>query len=184
MGMSFLQPDGNQNANKDELARFIGMFRARPMPSVVAKLDILLQLHRFNDPRIAPFLLAVTADPSEPNEVRIDALKRLGDGPQFAPFRRSAVEVILQILREGASLDLRVQATRALAELIDVEGVLTTLGDLVLDPAEAIDVRYAAFSSLEWGSPNPKCVDLLRQLTADETFGPSAKSLLSQWNLP
>lgn len=166
-----------------EAARLIEAFRARPTPSVVAKRDMLLQLSQLDDPRIVPFLLAVIADPREPNQVRIDALKRLSDGPRLAPYRRPVAEAITRLLREGASLDLRLQATLTLAELTGVDGVLTTLGDLALDPAETIDVRYAAFTSLERGGPTPECVALLRQLTADETFGHAARSLLSRWKL-
>lgn len=181
--MSFPQLGANGEPGLSEAARLIEAFRARPTLSVVAKLDMLLQLGQLDDPVIVPFLVVVVTDPAEPNEVRIGALKRLGDRPRLALDRRPVAEAIMRLLGESASLDLRLQATLALAELTDVEGVLTTLGDIALNPAETIDVRYAAFTSLEWGGPRPECVALLRQLTADETFGHSARSLLSRWKL-
>ena len=179
--MSIPKPDGYRDPGERE--RLIAAFRARPTLSVIAKLDLLLRLDRLNDPRVALFLLSVLSDPGEANQVRIDALKRLSDGPQAISNRQPLAEAILQILSQGASLDLRLQAALALAELTDVDGVLTTLGSLALDPAETIDVRYAAFSSLEAAGPTPQCLAFLRQLAADETFGPSAKCLLSRWTL-
>jgi len=119
----------------------------------------------------------------EQREVRVDALKRLSNGSPLAPDHRPLAETILRVLNEGGSPDLCLQATLALAELTDVDGVLTTLGDLVLEEAEAIDVRYAAFTSLERGGSTPECIAILRCLTADETFGRAASSLLSRWQL-
>jgi len=146
-------------------------------------LDILLQLGQLDDPHIVPFLVAVVADPHEPNWVRIDALKRLGDRPRLALDRQLVPEAIMRLLQEEASLDLRLQATLTLAEFTDVDGVLTSLGGLALDPAEPIEVRYAAFTSLERGGPTPESIVLLRQLTADETFGHAARNLLARWKL-
>ncbi len=179
--MRFMQRDVNGDSDGVETARLIAAFRARPTPSVLAKRDILLQLGQLDEPGIGPFLLAVVADPCEPDEVRIDALKQLSDAPRLAPCRQPVAEEIMRLLREDASQGVRLQAALALADLTDVDGVLTTLGGLALDPAETIDVRYAAFTSLGRGGPTPECVALLRQLTADETFGRSAGSLLSQW---
>lgn len=181
--MSIPKLDANQDPGLGEAARLIEAFRTRPTPSVLAKLDMLLQLGQLDDPHIVPFLLAVVEDPAERNEVRIDALKRLGDGPRLAPDRRAVAEAITQLVHDGAGLDLRLQATLALAELTDVDGVLATLGVLALDPAETIDVRYAAFTSLERNGPTPEGVALLRQLTVDETFGHAATSLLLRWKL-
>jgi hypothetical protein len=183
MTMNFLQKGTNEDPVLDKAARLIQAFRARPTPSVLAKRDILLQLGRLDHPGIVPFLLDVVADPAEPNKVRIDALKRLVDRPRLASYHQPVAEAIMQVLRESASLDLRLQVTLALAELTQVDGVLATLGGLALDPAETIDVRYTAFTSLERGGPTPECVALLRQLTADETFGHAARSLLARWKL-
>lgn len=181
--MKFPQSGANGNLNRGEAARLIQAFRARPRPSVLAKQDMLLQLGQLDDPQIVPFLVAVVTDPAEPNEVRIDALKRLSDGLRLALDRRPVVEAIMRVLREDANLDLRLQGALALAELTEVDGVLTALGGLALDPAETIDVRYAAFTSLERGGPTPESIALLRRLMADETFGRAARSLLSRWKL-
>jgi hypothetical protein len=75
------------------------------------------------------------------------------------------------------------QAVFTLGEFTDVNGVLTILGGLALDPAEEIDIRYAAFTALERCGPTAECVALLHQLTVDETFADAARSLLSRWQL-
>jgi hypothetical protein len=181
--MNFPPLDANEKPDLGETVRLIKAFRTRPTPSVLAKRDILLQFSRLDHPGIVPFLLTVVADPAEPNQVRIDALKRLSDGPRLAPYRQEVAQAITRLLHDSASLDLRLQGALALAELTEVDGVLTTLGDLALDPAETIDVRYAAFTSLERGGPTPESITLLRRLTADDTFGHAARSLLSRWKL-
>ena len=48
---------------------------------------------------------------------------------------------------------------------------------------ESIDLRYAAFTSLERAGPTPECVALLRQLSNNETLGPSSRSVLSAWHI-
>jgi len=53
----------------------------------------------------------------------------------------------------------------------------------VLDVREQIDLRYSAFTSFERAGPTDECVQILRQLSADETLGHSARSLLSMWHL-
>lgn len=181
--MNFLQKGTNGNPGRDKAAWLIEAFRTQPTPSVLAKRDILLQLDRLDDPGIVPFLLTVVANPAEPNKIRIDALKRLSDGPRLASYRQEVAGAIIRLLHDSASLDLRLQGTLALAELTEVEGVLTILGGLALDPAETLDVRYAAFTSLERGGPTPESITLLRRLTADDTFGHAASSLLSRWKL-
>jgi hypothetical protein len=186
--MSFPQQDKNGDQYLSEAARLIEAFREKPTPSVLAKRDLLLRLAQLDDPHtgphIVPFLLVVMGDRSEPNEVRIDTLRLLSDGVQLGPYRQAVADAILRLLAKGANLELRLQATLALAELTDVDGVLTTLGGLVLNSAETIDVRYAAFTSLERGGPKPASVALLRRLARDETFGRSAESMLVRWHLP
>jgi len=58
---------------------------------------------------------------------------------------------------------------------------VTTLGGLALDPDELIDLRYSAFTSLQRAGPTAECVALVQQLSADETLGGCARSLLSLW---
>jgi len=175
MSLSFRQPDTNQ------VTRLIKAFRVQPAPSMGARLDILLRLAQLDDARIGPLLLAAVADLDELGEVRINALKWLRDTPRLTPDHRAVAATILSAVQAGNSPDLRLQAAFTLEDFTDVDGVLTTLGGLALDPAELIDVRYAAFTSLEHGGPTPECVTLLGQLTADETFGDAARSLLSRW---
>jgi hypothetical protein len=164
----------------NETARLIDAFRARPTPLLSTKLDILLQLAQIDDPSIVVFLLTVVAAPDEPTEVRINALNWLSDDPRFARHRAAVAEVLIRLLRADTDMNVRLQATFALAGLTDIAGVLTAIGNLALNPEEMIDIRYAAFTSLERCGPAPECAALLRQLTADETFGVSATSLLSK----
>jgi hypothetical protein len=166
-----------------EAAQLIEAFREKPTPSVLAKRDLLLRLAQVDDAHIVPFLLVVVADQCEPNEVRIDALRWLNDGPRLGLYPPLVADAIMRLLSDGNDLELRLQATLALAEFTNVDGVLTTLGRLVLNSAEMIDVRYAAFTSLERGGPTTECIALLRLLARDETFGHSAQSLLVRWHL-
>jgi hypothetical protein len=146
-------------------------------------LDVLLDLERLRDPRIVPFLLHVLSDRQEPAEVRIHVLKRLRNGTLAKELRPTVAHAIAQVVADRTSPDLRLHAALALAEFTDVDGVPATLGSLALDASEPLDLRYSAFTSLERAGPTPKCVALLRQLSADETLGPSARSLLSTWQL-
>jgi hypothetical protein len=101
----------------------------------------------------------------------------------MAAYHRPVADAIIRLLSDGTDVELRLQATLALAEFTDVDGVLSTLGRLVQDSMETIDMRYAAFTSIENGGPTPEGIALIRQLTADETFGDSARSLLIRWHL-
>ena len=75
------------------------------------------------------------------------------------------------------------QASLALGEFTDIEGVPTWLGGLALDPDEPIDLRYSAFTSLQRAGASPECVALVRKLTTDGVLGRSARRLLSLWRL-
>jgi hypothetical protein len=167
----------------DEVGRLIETFRARPRSSVRSKLDVLLDLERVRDARVVPFLLDVLADQREATPVRIHVLKRLRNG-NLPPVHRPAVgEVILRILSDRSSPDLRVQAVLAVAEFTDIQGVPTVLGHLTLDPDEPLDVRFSAFTSLQRAGPTTECVTVFRQLLLDEAFGRSARRVLSLWRL-
>ncbi len=167
----------------DEAERLIETFKARAASSVPSKLDALMDVERLSDARIVPFLLHVLADQSEPTEVRIHLLKRLRDRRCIPGCRQPVAEAILQILSDHSSPDLRLQTALALAEFTDIDGVPATLGGLALDPDETIEVRYSAFTSLQRAGPTTECVALLRELSADEALGPSARSVLSSWHL-
>jgi hypothetical protein len=167
----------------DEVEQLTKTYESHAASSVVSKLGVLIDLEALRDPRIVPFLLRVLADRREPTEVRIHVLKRLRNGRLSPENRPLVAHVILEVVSDRSSPDLRLQASLALAEFTDIEGVLTRLGRLALDSDEPIDLRYSAFTSLQRAGSTPECVTLLRELTTDGTLGRSARSLLSLWRL-
>jgi hypothetical protein len=167
----------------DEVGQFIETFRARATSSARSKLDALLDLERFEDPRVLRVLLDVLADREELTSVRIHVLKRLRNGNPAAINRRVIAEVMLRVLVAESAPDLRVQAALALGEFADIHGVPTRLGRLAFDPDESIDVRFSALTSLQRAGPTAECVAALRRLLADESLGRSARSVLSLWRL-
>jgi hypothetical protein len=166
-----------------EVGLLIETFRTRATSSARSKLDTLLDLERFHDARIVRFLLDVLADQSELTALRIHVLKRLRNGNLRPAHRPAIAEVILRVLSDDSSQDLRVQPELALAEFADIHGVPTRLGSLALDPDETIDLRFSAFTSLQRAGPSTECVAVLRQLLTDESLGPSARTILSLWRL-
>jgi HEAT repeat protein len=166
----------------DEVERLIQVFTARgARASAAAKLDVLLDLERLRDSRIVFFLLHLLEDPSQPTEVRVHVLKRLRNGPLTADDRAKFARALRQLLSSGSSLDLRLQAALALGELTEIAGVLPALGALALEPHESIDLRYAAFTSLERAGPTTECVSILRQLSNDDLLGGAVRSVLVCW---
>ena len=168
----------------DEVERLIQVFSARgATASAAAKLDVLLDLERLRDRRVVFFLLQLLGDPSQPAEVRVHVLKRLRNGPLTADDRVTVAGALRQLLSSGSSLNLRLQAALALGEFPQIAGVLPALGTLALEPHESIDLRYAAFTSLERAGPTTECVNLLRQLLNDDMLGCAARSVLVRWRL-
>jgi hypothetical protein len=168
----------------DEVERLIQVFSARrAMASAATKLDVLLDLERLRDRRVVFFLLQLVGDPSQPAEVRVHVLKRLRNGPLTADDRVKFACALRQLLSSGSSLDLRLQAALALAEFTDIAGVLPALGALALEAHESIDLRFAAFTSLERAGPTAECVNLLRQLSTDDMLGCAVRSVLKRWRL-
>ena len=167
----------------DDVERVIEAFKTRPTWSVMSKLDALMDLEQIDDPRIVPFLVQVLVDQREPTEVRINVLKQLRNGRLQPAERRSVAEAVLQVVSDRSSPDLRLQAVLALAEFTDINGVTATLGGLTLVPGETINVRYSAFTSLQRAGATTECVALLRQLSADDLLGRSARSVLLSWQL-
>src|SRR6266852_3385174 len=167
----------------DDVERVIVAFKTRPTWSVMSKLDALMDLERVDDPRIVTFLVEVLVDQGEPTEVRINVLKQLRNGRLQPLQRQSVAEAVLQVVSDRSSPDLQLQAVLALAEFTDIEGVTATLGELTLDPDETINVRYSAFTSLQRAGATTECVTILRQLSADELLGRSARSVLLSWQL-
>ena len=168
----------------DEVERLIQVFSARgAMASAAAKLDVLLDLERLRDRRVVFFLLQLLGDPSQPAEVRVHVLKRLRNGPLTADDRVKVASALRQLLSSGSSLDLRLQAALALGEFPQIAGVLPALGTLALEPHESIDLRYAAFTSLERAGRTTECINLLRELSNDDMLGCAVRSVLVRWRL-
>ena len=167
----------------DDVERVIEAFKTRPTWSVISKLDALMDLEQIDDPRIVTFLMELLVDEGEPTEVRINVLKQLRNGPLQPLQRQPVAKAVLQVVSDRSSPDLRLQAVLALAEFTEVDGVPATLGGLTLDPGETINVRDSAFTSLQRAGATTECVATLRQLSADELLGRSARSVLLSWQL-
>jgi HEAT repeat protein len=163
--------------------RYIEAFEAHAMSSVRAKLDALLALERLHDPRVVPFFIQVLANRGEPTPVRIRVLKRLRNGNPIPEYRSEIAAAMVDVLADRSCPDLRMQAALALAVFADTDAVALALGGIALDSDEPIDLRYSAFTSLQRAGPTPECVDLFRQLSADEALGRSARSVLSSWRV-
>jgi hypothetical protein len=167
----------------DEVEQLLDAFRARATSGAASKLDVLMDLELLHDPRVVPFLLQVLTDDEEAVEVRIHVVKRLRNGRLASSERGAVALAIIQVLQVGPTPDLRLQSALALAEFTDIERVVQMLGSIALDVRQPLDLRYSAFTSLERAGPTDKCVEILRQLSVDETLGPSSRSLLSTWQL-
>jgi len=168
----------------NDAERLIQAFSAGgAMTSPAAKLDILMDLERLRDKRVLPFLLQLLGDACEPVEVRVHVLKRLRNRPPTADERSAVAARLGELMSNGSSVDLRLEAALALGEFTDIPGVPTALGRLALEPQELLDLRYSAFTSLERAGPTLECVNLLRELSNDEILGRSALSALARWRL-
>ena len=169
----------------DELQRLATAYRLRAAASVKSKLDVLMDLERIRDPRVVPFLLSVLADREESEEIRIYVVKQLrsGGGLLVPADRPRVAQAIGDVLTSASGEEFRTQAALALADYTQVEGVLSRLGALALAPNESIDLRYAAFTSIERAGPTPRAIALLRQIVLDETLGNAARSVLAAWHV-
>ena len=129
--------------------------------------------------------MKVLRDRHEVEEVRIHVLKELrnGNGLVVRADRASVANAIRDVLGNESTLELRLQAALALGEFTDTDGVLASLGAVCLAHEESIDLRYAAFTSLERAGPRPDCIALLQQMVGDETLGHSTRSVLSAWHI-
>ena len=169
----------------DEPARLIEAYQSHLSASVPIKLDLLMGLERIRDDRVVPFLLKIVQDRHEHDTVRIYVLKRLrnSDGVLVSTHRPDVARTIGDVMLSSSSADLRLQAALAMGEFIEIDGVLATLSAICLAQHESIDLRYAAFTSLERAGPTAICIALLRQMSSDETLGRSAQSVLSAWHV-
>jgi hypothetical protein len=169
----------------DEFERHVRAYRTQTTASASAKRSLLMDVQRIRDPRLVPFLLGVMADRREPDDVRVHVLKALRNGDRLvcAADRPRVAQAIGDLLVSDSSEELRLQAVLALGEFVQVDGVLPRLNTVCLAPGESIDLRYAAFTSLERAGPTVECIALLRQMTGDDTLGQSARSVLSVWHV-
>jgi hypothetical protein len=169
----------------NELDRLIDAYRLRAAASVQAKLDVLMDIERIRETRVVPFLLGILDDSYEAEDVRIYVLKQLRNGAGLlSPSDRLAVaRAIGGVLAAPSPADLRLQAALALGELIQVDGVPSLLNEVCIARSESIDLRYAAFTSLERAGPTPECIELLRRMSSDEALGRAARSVLSAWHI-
>jgi hypothetical protein len=169
----------------DDFERLRSAYRLRALSSAPSRLSVLRDLDLIRDARVLPFLLTVLADTTEPEEVRIHVLKQLRNGDKRAvPENRPLVATAITAVMTGqSSSELRIQAALALGEFLQLDGVLAMLGNIVLASAESLDLRYAAFISMQRAEATPESVALLRQLSTDQDLGRSARSVLSGWRV-
>jgi hypothetical protein len=142
-----------------------------------------MDLERFSDPRVVPFLVQVVLDQDEPTEARLSVVRQLRDRRPALDNLRPIADALGRVLGDRGTLELRLQAALALADFTEVAGVIAILGAVAVDPGEPLDLRYSAFTSLERAGPSPQIRDLLHQLAADEALGQSARTLLARWRL-
>jgi hypothetical protein len=167
----------------DEVERAIQKFPGGAGSSLVSKLDALMDIEQLRDRRVVVFLLGVLVDEREPVEARVRVLKRLRDESLTAGLREPAAGTILRLVHAGCPPLLCIHAAQALAEFVDIEGVVAGLAALALNTDLPLDLRYSAFTSLERAGPTSDCVLLLRKLFTDDVLGASARSLLSAWHI-
>jgi hypothetical protein len=167
----------------DDVEQLIDTYRMRA--SATSKLGVLTRFEQIDDPRILPFLLNVLRDRTEAEEVRVHALWQLRCGDELLTDdeRPDVARTLGDVMADRSTPDLQLQAALTLGDFVQVEGVLVRLNAVCLAQDEPIDLRYAAFTSLERAGPTPESVELLRQMTSDETLGRSARSLLAAWHV-
>jgi len=168
----------------DDAERLIKAYGAPPNQSAIRKSDILMDLERFSDPRVVPFLVQVVLDQDEPTEARLSVVRQLRDRRPALDNLRPVADALGRVLGDRGNLELRLQAALALADFTEVAGVVAVLGAVALDAGEPLDLRYSAFTSLERTGPSPQIGGLLHQLAEDEALGQSARALLARWRLP
>jgi hypothetical protein len=149
--------------------------------SVAAKLDALLDLEQVRDPRVLGLMLQILADTQQPTEVRLYVLKHTRNGTLATTQRPRVARVLLDLLEDRSSSALHLQAILALGEFTDVDGVVIALCVLARDAGQALELRHAAYSSLDRTGPTPAYIALLNDLAADDTFGLSARTTLAAW---
>lgn len=169
----------------DDLERLINVYRVRASSPGKSKLDLLMDIERIRDSQVVPFLLGVLGDRHESKQVRIYVVKRLRNGGGFlVPADRPPVaKAIGELLADKSNEELRLQAALTLGDFTEIDGVLPRLSVVSLARDESIDLRYAAFTSIERAGPTPECIALMWQIAGDETLGGAARTVLSAWHV-
>jgi hypothetical protein len=169
----------------DEFRRLVELYSTRADSTVNSKLDVLMDLERVRDPRVVPFLLQVLGDSRENTDLRVYIVKQLRSGTGIlVPADRPAVaRTLAHMLTDTTIEEVRLQAALALADFTQLEGVLSTLTIVSLARAESIDLRYAAFTSIERAGATPEAITSLQKIACDETMGDAARSVLSAWRV-
>jgi hypothetical protein len=169
----------------DPFEQLVNVYQTRAAASARSRIDALLDIEQLRDPRVVPFLLEVMADRHETNEVRVYMLKRLRtrQARRAPPDRPLIAQTVGDVLLDASNPDLQLQAALTLGDFTDCEGVLARLTGVALALDALIDLRYAAFTSIERAGPTPDCIAMMRQIANDEALGAAARSVLSAWHV-
>lgn len=168
----------------DDVERLIdGYTQRKASASSAWKLGVVMDLERLRDDRVIAFLLAVLEDASEPTDVRIHVLRRIRTGGLAPADRARAAEALMRVSMDDSTLEVRMQAVVALGDFADLAEVVGVLGRIALHEAEALDLRYVAYASVEQGGPTPEAIAVLRRLLDDPTLGRTARSALLAWRV-
>jgi hypothetical protein len=153
----------------DEAERLMHLLSTTEPVSATEKVSFLADLDRLRDPRVVPFVLRLVLDESQPNALRLHALRMLRNGRLTADERGDAADTCCKLLFGASEPDLRLQAAVVLGEFTDIPNVLSALGSVVLAD-EPLDLRYAAFTSAQRSGPTSESLALLHRLSSDETL--------------
>jgi hypothetical protein len=93
--------------------------------------------------------------------VRRHLLKQLRDGRSTVTHRQRVAKRILDVLSDRSNP--RLQAAPAPVEFADITDVPQALADVAHDLGKQIDLRKAAFTSVQQAPPATACVMLPRQ---------------------
>jgi HEAT repeat protein len=169
----------------DEVGRLIELYiKEARAASVSRRLSLLRALRRYHDPRAFAFLLQILADGRESSQVRTYVLKSIRNGELAPDYRERAAAAMVQVVADQRSLDVRIEAALALGWFTDIGGVIAVLSRTVADRSLPLDLRYAAFTSMERAGPTTECINVLRKLRTDDMFGATVQSTLDRWRAP
>jgi hypothetical protein len=154
----------------DEVERLLERFRTAPH-------DFAPEDH-LGDPRVAPFLIALAADPDAYDLARIEAMKVLRLWPPDDP--AAAGRAIAAVLRGDEDEMVRQYAAMALGPYAADDTVLDALRAAALGDDDE-DVRHNALAAVREAGPDDRTVALLRRLASDATLGRSATRTLREW---